>query len=106
MFLCILYDAHYSICMYDIQHKIKLGVCFCNAQVRKTGGKNTWTSSNVMNHDPVLDCLHLVLKVGVSPSSQQDPYHLVVAIEAGCFQCCPTNLYGRVDENNYSSVQM
>ena len=33
VFLCILYDAQYSKGMYHIQRKIKLGACFCNAQL-------------------------------------------------------------------------
>ena len=41
---------------------------------------------------------HLVLKVWVGSSSQEKLNHLLMAVEASFFKCCPTILYGRMDE--------
>ena len=45
--------------------------------------------------------LYLVLKIWVGPSSQEKLNHLLMAIEASSFKCCPTILYGRMGESNH-----
>ena len=48
-----------------------------------------------------MSCSHLVLKVWIGPSSQEKLNHLLMAVEASSFKCCPTILYGRMNDSNH-----
>ena len=53
-----------------------------------------------------LYCFYLVPQVRVCPSSKEQLYHFMVALEAGYMQCCHTILQDRMQPHKVALVQL